>query len=336
MRNLWFGCMALVVLLLSIDEGAALMQEVPAGKAGQPTNCTWIALSAEQLLGHRLGEVELREADLTEIFATVLGNRGVPVSYIEAEKHPSITLRLTNPTVRELLESLISKLPGYSYAFLHQHLVFYPRVPPYDSPLAEMSLPMLTRLNAASRMAKELKARYGSLAKLEPPMLAGDAQHLIYSDKIAVNKPANVLDALIQLLGNRPSVCFGLTHKRWTHFDVPEGTSYLDLFYVKVLEGLSVKPNLASVRVGDVVPLSVRAKFIAGGEQDVTSTECGTAYNSVYPERVAVDEKGVLRALAPGNAIVIVRNDEEKMAFSFKVMTAAPRSARAVTRGLPR
>ncbi len=326
MCTLRVGCLFVLVLLLHLDEAAA-MHEVPSPPAGQPTNCNWVALSADNLLGQRLGTIELRDGDLTAVFEHILSDRGVPVSYIEAEDHPPITLRLTNPTVRELLDALISQSPTYRYGFLHQHLVFYPRVPPYESLLAGMVLPALPRLSASYRMVKELKKRYSEFAKLQPPILVGDPQDFLFTDGVIVTKPTSVLDGLVQLLGNRPSACFSVTHKRWTGLSVSEGLSYLDLFYVRVLEKVEVKPILTLVRAGDVIPLSVRATFVAGGEQDVTSASCGTTYYAAYPERTAVDEKGVMRALAPGNAVIVVRNEMETISLPFTVVAGTTATA---------
>jgi hypothetical protein len=326
----------LLLLLLSLGGPVTMQKPSPIDQAGLPTSCMWVALSAEHLLNRRLGAIDLKGGDLREVFEHILRDQGVPVSYIEAEEHSPITLHIANPTVRELLDALAFQTRS-RYAFLRQHLVFYPEVSPYSAPMIDMAWPLQSRSDAADRLVGELKKMKSEFAGLEPPLFMGQMQHFLFADTVVLSKPERVLDALVQLLGNRPSACFSIKHRRFTGLPVAEGGSYLDLFYVRVVERLEVKPLLRTVHVGDVVPLAVRADFVGGGTQDLTSKACGTTYLASNPETAAIDEGGVMRALAPGNVVIVARNEMETIALPLTVLSAgnpgpgAPNSERQNT-----
>ncbi len=134
----------------------------------------------------------------------------------------------------------------------------------------------------------------------------------------------------MQILGNRPSAVFDVILTRWTGREPEPGQRFLNLrLCLAFLQAIAVGQVETSLRVGETVQLQVTAT-LAGGSQVVTPGVCGTWYENVNPKVVAVDENGLVRALAPGAAEIVVHNELQSSALSFKV------SAGTAAKGVPK
>jgi hypothetical protein len=296
--------------------------------------CAWAAATGETLLGRPIGAVALADASLTTDLMRLLHRRAVPISFLEADKDSRITLHFADPTLREVLDAVIVQAPVYRYAFIRGHLVLYPRISPYELPLADFTLALTPRLKAAFLLVTELNKRHSAFARLESPMIVGDINHFIYDDQVAISGAANVLDGLVQLLGNRPSAVFDVILTRWRGRDAEPGQRYLDLVSAEVVQSVSVKPAIKSLRVGETVRLQVIATLAGGASQDVTAAACGTTYIAANSKVATVDENGMVRALTPGAEEIVVHNELQSGALIFKV-TAGTAAAGAPKASVP-
>ncbi len=305
-------------------------QQSPENKAG---SCVWKTLDSEAMLNQRIGRVDVANASLVRDFVPLLLKRGVPLSFIEADKDSRVTLSIGDPTLREVLEGIVSQSPGYRFLFVSGHLVLFPRTSPYDLPLTGFGLPRLSRLTAADRLVSELSRRCPVLAKLKPPLIVGDVHSLLYSDPVTVSGAANALEGLVMLLGERQSAVFEVRRTRWHGEEPAPGVSYLDLNFVEIVKSIEVKPLITSLRVGETMQLKVVAALAGGGSQDVTSAVCGTTYEVTSPRVATVGEDGLVRALAPGEEQIVVQSEAQQSSLSFRV--SAERAAPGASRSAP-
>ncbi len=326
-RHLWV--LLSLPALFSVTKASAALPGPPGARMeSESGQCTWAIFTGEAMLTRRIGAVALAGAALTTDLMRLLHRRAVPISFLEADKDSRLTLHLADPTVREVLDAVIAQAPAYRYAFIRGHLVLYPRNSPYELPLADFTLAPTPRLKAAFLLVTELNRRHPAFARLESPMIVGEINHFIYDDQVAVSGAANVLDGLVQLLGNRPSAVLDVILTRWRGRDAEPGQRYLDLVSVEVVQSVSVKPAIKSLRVGETVRLQVIATLAGGASQDVTPAACGTTYLAANGKVATVDENGMVRALTPGAEEIIVHNELQSGALIFKV-TAAPAAAGA-------
>jgi hypothetical protein len=317
-RQLWI--LLSLLALLSVTKASTALPGPPGARmeygSGQ---CSWAALTGEAMLSRRIGAVAVAGSSLASDLMRLLHSRTVPISFLEADKDSRITLQMSDPTLREVLDAVVTQAPAYRYAFVRGHLVFYPRASPFELSLVGFSLAPTPRLDAAYRLVTELRKRDPIFAKLDAPILTGfSTQGFLFDDSVAVSGAATVLDGLVQILGNRPSAVFEVRLTRWPGREPEPGQRFLDLDSVFVVQAIVVRPVETSLRVGETVQLQVTAT-LAGGSQVVTPGVCGTWYENVNPKVVAVDENGLVKALTPGAAEIVVHNELQASALSFKV-----------------
>jgi len=321
-------CFCLLLLLAATTTSRA--QKSPEGKAG---DCVWKALAGDSVLNRKIGRMNLSNVWLIKDLVPALHERGVPLSFIEADSDSRVTLVMADPTLREVLEDVVSQAPEYRFLFVNGHLVLCPRMSPYDLPLTGFSLPRSSRLDAAYLLVSELSRRNSALAKLQPPLIAGEVHQLLFNDQVTVSGATNALEGLVMLLGERQSAVFEVRRTRWHGRDPEPGVSYLDLNFVEIVRSIEIKPPLASLGVGETVQLKVTAALAGGGGQDVTSAACGTTYEVTSPRVATVGEDGLVRALAPGEEQIVVQNEMQQSSLSFRV--SAERAAPGVSRSAP-
>ncbi len=319
-----------LLALLSVTKASIALPGPPGARMEYESGqCSWAALTGEAMLSRRIGAVAVAGASLASDLMRLLHSRAVPISFLEDDKDSRITLQMSDPTLREVLDALVTQAPAYRYAFVRGHLVFYPNVP-FELSLAGFSLAPMPRLDAAYRLVTELRRRDPIYAKLEAPILIGfSAQDFLFDDSVAVSSAATVLDGLVQVLGNRPSAVFEVRLTRWPGRDPEPGQRFLDLDSVFVVQAIVVGPVETSLRVGETVQLQVTAT-LAGGSQVVTPAACGTWYENANPKVVAVDENGLAKALTPGATEIVVHNELQSSALRFKV------SAGTAAKGVPK
>jgi hypothetical protein len=294
---------------------AAPLPQVTDGMPHESALCSWPTLTGEALLKRRIGAVELARASLNGDLLPLLRRRQVPISFIAADRDSTVALHLTNPTLQEVLDNIVTQAPAYHYEFLRGHLVLYPRNSPYQQSLAGFTLPSTARSIAAYLLVLELRKRYSIFADLVQPGIIGNAEHFLYQDTVAISGAATVLDGLVQLLGNRPSALFAAVHLQW-------GPPVLQLHSAEQVQAIALKPAFTSLVVGETVQLKVTANLVGGDSQDVTLAACGTTYVADNGKVVIVDKNGLLRTLAPGAVEVWVHNELQASALIFKVEAA--------------
>jgi hypothetical protein len=283
-------------------------------------HCPWSALRGNALLSRRIGPVNLTGAYLAEQVMPMLFKRNVPLSFVEDKKDLRITLQMADPTLQEVLESITHQAPTYKYEFVLDHLVLAPKSFQYQLPLENFSLPPTKRGKVAYLLVTELQRRYPAFSNMVSPGIFGNASHFIYQDLVEISGATNLLNALAQMLGSRPSAVFLIVYLQW-------GPPALQLDAVDSVTSLSVEPASAPLRVGEAMQLRVTATLVGGAKQDVTSSACRTTYASTQPKSAVADENGLLRALQPGEGEILVRSELQTGSVLFKVTAPTPSSS---------
>ena len=312
----------IVVSLLSVATTAGWTRlHGQEGKGAMPVvGCPWRTMSGDVLLARRIGALEVADRSLAGDVLALLWRRSIPISFLEGDKDSLVTLHLSDPTVREVLDAIIAQAREYAYSVVRGHLVLYTRRSAYKLPLRGFVLSAMPRLQAVDAMVDELRKRYPAFAKLESPIMSGTtASYFLYDDLVTVTGADSVLDGLAQLLGERPGATLSIVLTRWTGRAPQPGERFFNLRAVEQLKSIEVMPVIASMHVGEQVQLKVTATGVDGAREDLTVAACGTSYQVIDPKVVSVDSNGLLRALSPGDAEVVVQSEMQLASLSFKV-----------------
>jgi hypothetical protein len=163
------------------------------------------------------------------------------------------------------------------------------------------------------------------------------------------------LDVLTRASGTRTRVFFGdgagnfpraeaYSTDRWSHYSFVgnfDGDHLPDFvrvtghgFHIVYLSQTGEPPQAVPVSL-DVSPLSltlvggdatgalsVTAEISDGSRQDVTASAAGTVYSSSHPEVAAVDDEGVVTAIASGRAVITI--DHQGLVARVPVLTLLP------------
>lgn len=85
------------------------------------------------------------------------------------------------------------------------------------------------------------------------------------------------------------------------------------------LQGLRVSDNQLFLRVGGNEQLLIYGQYSDGVERHVEDPATGTTYQSTDPRVATVDEKGLVTAIAPGKAVITVKNATKQLQIQVNV-----------------
>ncbi|TAK03475.1 MAG: Ig-like domain-containing protein [Candidatus Manganitrophaceae bacterium] len=85
------------------------------------------------------------------------------------------------------------------------------------------------------------------------------------------------------------------------------------------LQGLRVNDNQLFLRVGGNEQLLIYGQYSDGVERHVEDPATGTTYQSTDPRVATVDEKGLVTAIAPGKAVITVKNANKQLQIQVNV-----------------
>jgi hypothetical protein len=271
-----------------------------------------------------LGRILFANTRVSEIARALVHRYGVPLSFIEASSLARVTVALPSCTLRQLLDKIVTSAPSYRYGFVGPHLVLYSTEPRWQTRIEHVHLPAGARLSVSSDLVTFLNSQVPALPRLRPPPYfvigIGDRDPPIYADPVQIDGPATVMELFTQLLGQRTSVVFTV--------DVRGTAGALGLDTAKLVDSLRVTPpKKVLMQSGESVQLRVTGLIGDRTLQDLTWGSCGTRYVAANA-RIRVSRDGLVTAISPGTAAVVVRFDSNAKAIHFQVAPpGAPRAS---------
>jgi hypothetical protein len=92
-----------------------------------PPVCPWPSESGQRLLDRPLGgPLSFVQATVSDLVRELVEKRHVPLSFIEDEAAPKLTLSIRDGTLRQLLDRIITQVSAYRYRFVGARLLLYP------------------------------------------------------------------------------------------------------------------------------------------------------------------------------------------------------------------
>jgi hypothetical protein len=285
--------------------------------------------SGEALLDRSIGPFSAKGATVEEISDTLLEHH-VPLSFVQADVEATISVELGDATVRNVLDAVVARAPGYRYGVIDGRLVLYPRDQKWTMPLEGVKLGPSSRLGVGIHLADELRRRAPGLARLAGPTLAGNGDSFVYSDVVAVATPASVIDLFVQLLGQRASAIISVTRGGG---DRPE----LTLSGVELLQSLLLTAETTTLRDRTATAqLKLLGKLYGDKRLDLTAGSCGTTYSSSDEKVIAVSADGLVTVRGSGKAVVTARNEGSLAGLLFTVILPTPPDGPPLARRLPK
>ena len=122
-----------MIILLSVSllgpEAFMAAQGLPLSEA------TGTPLEAEDLLEKKILSLSIVQQSVYDVVLRLIRDHETPLSFIEAEgsaaRAPTISLKVHNGSLKEVLDRLVAKSPEYRYEVLNNKLILYPKSPKY-------------------------------------------------------------------------------------------------------------------------------------------------------------------------------------------------------------
>ncbi len=261
--------------------------------------------SGEHLLDRRIDVFSFIDVNVEDAIAQLCDKANLPLSFIQADPEPRVSLTLRGATVRQILDAIVARAPVYRYGFLAGRLVLYPRDPKWEMRVNNLSLGPAPRARLAKDLATELSRRLPAFADLCGPWILGDPRSYAYQDAVTVTGPGSVLELLIQLLGNRPSsYLLVVKEDGWV-------CSSLSVSARGQLQALKLTaPTTILQRRGETLQLKLIGTLAYDGSaKDLTSRACGTAYRTSDERVLTVSPDGLVTVHGSGKAEVEASNE---------------------------
>lgn len=165
----------------------------------------------EALLNRRVS-IELNKATVYDVVVALRAQHAIPLSFIQSTRSfnakEAINIKVSNGTVREVLEKIRSTAPDYRYGFVEGHFVLYPNEPKYQRVIDSVSIREIERLKATYSYLDALRARWPEFKELMAPAMKGYPKAPLYIEPVSIRPRGTVLKGFAQLLGNNQFVTF--------------------------------------------------------------------------------------------------------------------------------
>jgi hypothetical protein len=301
----------MMVLALIQYAWLALLAAVPP--AAPVGSCGWPEATGEHLLERHVGTLSLRHVDFETALAKICDASDVPLSSVQLDDLGMINLELKEANVRDALDALMQQVPTYRYDLIGGRLVVYPRDPLWGRKITDISLGPARRLEINRALVKELARRVPELANLAGPWVMGDTGSYNYNDIVSVHGPASILDLILQLLGNRPSVFIILDRRPGSHPSLSVATQ-------DQIVSLSARaPTTVLHGRTETAQLDVTATLWTGAVKKLASSACATVYSVADDKVLTVSADGLVAAKGNGTTMVTITNEHSSAFVTFTV-----------------
>ena len=264
--------------------------------------CSWAGPDLEWALDRILLPVDLVGSFGSREVIDLLHDSGAPISFISrVAKDPEVRFQRSEATtVRELLEEVMAKTPGYRFDVISGKLVIYPSDDGYDT-LVEIGDPReAKRASALFSVLRELRSKNSVLRSLRLPGLTGPFGG-IYSDMISVGGARTVIEHLVSLVAGSPSTAF------WIH-NRADGSMEFGLLWADVIEDLLLEAP-KKVEVGKEFQVVPRVILVDGTPVTLIGPGCGVDYQSTDESILTIDSGGHALAIGKGRVGIVGKYD---------------------------
>jgi len=176
----------------------------------------------EALLNRRIS-VELNKATVYDLVKALRTQHAIPLSFIQSTRSfhmkEEVNIKVSNGTVRDVLEKIKSDAPDYRYGDVEGHLVLYPNEPKYQKAIGSVSVREMERLKATYSYLDALRARWPEFKDLMAPAMKGNPKAVLYTELVSIRPRVTVLKGFAQLLGKNQSVVFTIIY--WAKTNQP-------------------------------------------------------------------------------------------------------------------
>jgi len=176
----------------------------------------------EALLNRRIS-VELNKATVYDLVKALRTQHAIPLSFIQSTRSfhmkEEVNIKVSNGTVRDVLEKIKSDAPDYRYGDVEGHLVLYPNEPKYQKAIGSVSVREMERLKATYSYLDALRARWPEFKELMGPAMKGNPKAVLYTELVSIRPRVTVLKGFAQLLGKNQSVVFTIIY--WAKTNQP-------------------------------------------------------------------------------------------------------------------
>jgi len=176
----------------------------------------------EALLNRRIS-VELNKATVYDLVKALRTQHAIPLSFIQSTRSfhmkEEVNIKVSNGTVRDVLEKIKSDAPDYRYGDVEGHLVLYPNEPKYQKAIGSVSVREMERLKATYSYLDALRARWPEFKDLMAPAMKGNPKAVLYTELVSIRPRVTVLKGFAQLLGKNQSAVFTIIY--WAKTNQP-------------------------------------------------------------------------------------------------------------------
>src|SRR5262249_11380266 len=169
----------------------------------------------EALLNRRVS-IELNKATVYDVVVALRAQHAIPLSFIQSTRSfnakEEIDIKVSDGTVREVLEKIKLDAPDYRYGSVEGRLVLYPNEPKYQRVVGAVSIRERGRLKAAYAYLDARRAVWREFKELMAPAMKGNPNAALYAEIVSINSKGTALKGFAQLLGKNQSVVFTIIY----------------------------------------------------------------------------------------------------------------------------
>jgi hypothetical protein len=171
----------------------------------------------EALLNRRVS-IELNKATVYDVVVALRAQHTIPISFIQSTRSfnakEEINIKVSNGTVRDVLEKIKSAAPDYRYGFFEGHFVLYPNEPKYQRVIDSVSIREMERLKATYSYLGALRARWPQFKELMAPAMKGNPKAPLYAELVSIKPRGNNQSAVFTIIywakGHQPAFFFDI------------------------------------------------------------------------------------------------------------------------------
>lgn len=126
---------------------------------------------------------------------------GAAVNFIQSDERIAIDCSLDNAEAAASLDCVVAQTDGYRWSRIEGRYVLYPNDLVWGSIVSGVDIADTPRFEAAMRYAALIRERVAMLRNFGGPVLKGDPNSPVYTQRVSLSPSSNVLAHFVELLG---------------------------------------------------------------------------------------------------------------------------------------
>jgi len=162
----------------------------------------------------RILDISPARIDVAEAIESLRRDYHAPISFIDGGDGAQVSLHVQDRTTSGVLAQILRQNRAYRLAEVNGRWVVFPNRPGFQAVIEGVQIVDVPRLQAADRYIGYLKGHIAGFEDLVGTISKGNPEAPLFTTPVTLPRRATVLQHLVALLGDDPSIAFSIRQTR--------------------------------------------------------------------------------------------------------------------------